>query len=104
VRKEQLDDDVGPILREVKAGECPEWKDIADHSSTCKGYGAQWNSLVMRDGVLEHHWESANRRSRAAQIVLPQRKLKEILGELHEGSSGRHLCVNKTIDKVRQWY
>jgi hypothetical protein len=33
LRREQLaDDDFGQLLREVKAGERPEWRDISDRS------------------------------------------------------------------------
>jgi hypothetical protein len=74
--------DVGPILREVTAGGHPEWKDIANHSLTCRGYWAQWNSLVL----LEHQWMV-----QTAHIVLPWSKVRWLLGELHGGSSRGHL-------------
>jgi hypothetical protein len=44
--------------------------------------------MMVRDGMLECHRESAARRSNTLQIVIPQREVKEIPGELHEGSSG----------------
>jgi hypothetical protein len=56
----------------------------------------------MRDGVLEHHWESADGRTKPVQIVLPRNKLNEVFAELLAGPSGGHLEVNKTLDKVRQ--
>jgi hypothetical protein len=59
-----------------------------------KGYWAQWKSIAVRNGILEHHWESTGRRSKVAEIVLPQCKVKDILAELHDGLSGRHLGVN----------
>jgi hypothetical protein len=53
LRREQLNEhDMGQILQEVEAGQCPEWKDIADCSPTYKSHWAQWNSLVLTDGVL----------------------------------------------------
>jgi hypothetical protein len=54
-RVQLSDQDMGPILEEVEAGQRPEWKDIADPSPTYKGYWAQWKSLAGRDGILEHH-------------------------------------------------
>lgn len=44
-RREQLSDhDVGLVLQEVEAGQCPEWKDTANCSHTYKSYCANENS------------------------------------------------------------
>jgi hypothetical protein len=55
------DKGTGPILKETETGQHPEWKDITDHSRTYKSYWARWKSLAVRNHILEHHWESANR-------------------------------------------
>jgi hypothetical protein len=103
-RDQQNDGDVGQILQEVEAGQRPDWKDVADRSPIYKSNWAQSKSLVVRDGVLERHWESAGGRTKTAQIILPRSKVKEVLTELHGGPSGGHLGVNKTMDKIRQRY
>jgi hypothetical protein len=60
-RREEMDDsEVGPILLEVKARKRPERRDIANCYPTYSGYRAQWNLLVVKDGMLKHHWESAD--------------------------------------------
>jgi hypothetical protein len=105
LRTEQVNDtDIGPILQEVETGRRPEWKDIADRSPPYKSYWAQWKSLAVRNGVLKRNWESANGRSKVAQIVLPLSKVEDVLTELHGGPSRRHLGVNKTLNKIRQRY
>jgi hypothetical protein len=86
------------ILQEVEAGQHPEWKNIADHSLIYKSYWVQWKSLLVRDGLLERHWESAYGRTRTAQIGFHRSKVKEALPELHGGPLGGHLRVNKTLD------
>jgi hypothetical protein len=68
-----------------------EWKGIANRSSTYKSYWARWKLLAVRNGILKHNWESANDRSQIAQIVLPRSRVKDVLTELHSGSSGDHL-------------
>jgi len=62
---------VGPLLREMEAGHCPERRDISERNLIYKSYWAQWKSLVVRDGMLEHHWESADRMMWTAQIAIP---------------------------------
>jgi hypothetical protein len=100
---DQLNDtDIGPILRDIETRQRPEWKDIADCSPTYKSYCAQWKSLAVRNGILQHTWESANGRVTIAQTVLPRSKVKDMLIELRDGPSGSHLGINKTPTKVRQ--
>jgi hypothetical protein len=99
---DQLNDpDIGPILQEVETGQRPQWKDIADRSSTYKNYWAQWKSFAVRNGILERNWESANGRSQIAREVIPRSRVKDVLTELYSGPSGGHLGINQTLNKVR---
>jgi hypothetical protein len=104
-RREQLaDPDIGPILQEVENGQRPEWKDIANRSPTYKSYWAQWKSLAVTNGIFERNWESASGRAQIAQTVLPRSRVKDVLTELHGGTSGSNLGVNKPLSKIRQRY
>jgi hypothetical protein len=54
LRREWLDDDdMGPILQEVEAGQCPKQEDIPDHSSIYKSYWAQQICLLETGSMLE---------------------------------------------------
>jgi hypothetical protein len=55
----------------------------------------------VRDGVLERGWESTDGKE-TALIVVPRSKVKEVLAEMHGGTSGEHLGTNKIIDRVLQ--
>jgi len=70
----------------------------------CKSNWAQWDSFVFNDGELERHCELADGLEKTAKIVIPRKKVKEVLAEMHVVKSGGNLGVNKTIDKVRQRY
>jgi hypothetical protein len=76
LRRKQLDEnDVGLILWSVEAGQHPEWKDITVDSLTHKSYWAQWNSLVVRDGVLELNGSqpmSSSRQDEGSRYLLIQ--------------------------------
>jgi hypothetical protein len=48
--------------------------DISDCSHVYKHYWAQWNFMVMTDSMLEHHWQSADRRGKTDHTVLPRSK------------------------------
>jgi hypothetical protein len=86
LRMEQLNGlDIGPILQEVQTGQRQEWKDIANRSSTYKSYWAPWESLAVRNGILECNWESPSGQFQIAQVVIPQSRVKDVLRELHSG-------------------
>jgi hypothetical protein len=53
--------------------------------------------------VLVRHWESEDGK-RTAQVVIPRNRVKEVLTEMHGGTSGEHLGVNKRIERARQRY
>jgi hypothetical protein len=61
-------------------------------------------SFAVRKGIIVRNWESANGRSQVDQIVLPRRRIKDELTELHGGPSGGHLGINRTLNKFRQLY
>jgi hypothetical protein len=56
------------------------------------------NSLALTDNALECQWESADGRSKTAEIVLPWSKVMDVLGEIH-GSSLGHLGIGKISKK-----
>jgi len=88
----------------MEAGQRPEWGDISDRGPVYKNCWAQWNSFMLKDGVQERLWESAEGKEKTAQIVIPHSNMKEVLAEMHGDTSGGHLGVNKIIDKIRQRY
>jgi hypothetical protein len=88
-------------LQEIEAGQRPEWRDISDRSPVYKRYWAEWKSVAVRDGVLKRQCESADGKTRTAQIVIPQSK---VIAEIHEGAPGGHPGVRKTLEKARRRY
>ena len=81
-------------MREMEAGQSPEWRDFDDRYPIYKSNYDQRKSLGVRSGVFERHWKSDDGIARS--------KVKEIRADMHGGKTGGHLGVNKTIDKVRQ--
>jgi hypothetical protein len=60
---------MGFIQREYEAGEHPEWKDLNDCSPVYDSYlGPPVRNLVVRDVPPEHHWESADGRSKTILV------------------------------------
>lgn len=99
---QQEDPDICIILQAMAAGRRPPWKDVSNQSQTTKSYWAQWDSLRLCDDQLYREWESPDGKERILQLVIPKKYIPIILEELHGGTSGGHLGINKTLNKVRE--
>ncbi|KAI8737343.1 Transposon Ty3-I Gag-Pol polyprotein [Biomphalaria glabrata] len=103
IREDQLkDEDLATVLFWKERGQRPDWQHISEKGAAMKAYWAQWDSMVVENGVLKRMWESTDGTSTRLQIVLPKVRIQEVLQELHNGSTCGHLGINKTLEKVRQ--
>lgn len=102
-RSQQADDNIGPLLqcREVQETR-PGWETVSDKSPELKALWAQWNSLRVENGLLKRAWESTDGKHVTMQLVLPRAYVRPVLEEMHGGTSGAHLGINKTLAKVRE--
>ncbi|KAK9874212.1 hypothetical protein WA026_002568 [Henosepilachna vigintioctopunctata] len=102
IEAQEADPDV-KLLREWKRdNRRPTWKDISTMGSITKALWAQWDSLVIENGLLKRKWESTDGREVKTLLVVPRDKVEELLKEMHGGTSGAHFGVNKTIARIRE--
>ncbi|CAG5050255.1 unnamed protein product [Parnassius apollo] len=91
---QQEDLDIKPILEWMKASAPkPKWSDVSVISSATKSYWAQWNRLLIEDGVLCRKWENGRGDSCHLQMVVPKAKVPDVLQLYHNGCSGARLGV-----------
>ncbi|KAJ8945577.1 hypothetical protein NQ318_010434 [Aromia moschata] len=77
----------------------PTWEEVSRYSPTVKSYWAQWNSLVLSDGLLKRVLEKSDGTEERKQLIVPRNRVPEVLEEIHNGSTGGHLGVTKTQGK-----
>ncbi|CAG5043353.1 unnamed protein product [Parnassius apollo] len=82
----------------------PKWKDVSAMSSTTKSYWAQWDSLLLQDGVLYRKWDNGRGDTCRLQMVVPKAKVPNVLQLCHNGRSRVHLGVKRTLLKVREQF
>lgn len=104
IAAQEQDADIEPILTWKRRDRRPNWNEISDKSPTLKANWAQWDSLELQDGVLRRKWVNSEGTSSHSQILLPRSKVGQVLQEMHNGASGGHLGINKTLAKVRERY
>ncbi|KRZ81504.1 Retrovirus-related Pol polyprotein from transposon, partial [Trichinella sp. T8] len=65
---------------------------------------AQRDRIVVREGTICRKWETPDTGETRLLQVIPRQRIPEILAAVHNGQSGAHLGVAKTLAKVRQRY
>ncbi|KAJ8962256.1 hypothetical protein NQ318_018230 [Aromia moschata] len=104
LRDQENDPNLKPIVNWKKEGRKPTWEEVSRYSPTVKSYWAQWNSLVLSDGLLKRILEKSDGTEERKQLIVPRNRVPEVLEEIHNGSTGGHLGVTKTLGKVREPY
>lgn len=105
VRAMQLADTVlGPLLRGKETGEKPTVEQLGCVSQSSRRLLQIWEQLMISDGVLCRRFESPDGSSSVTQIIIPAALREEILTDLHEGTLGGHLGVDKTLAHLKERY
>ncbi|KAJ8939041.1 hypothetical protein NQ318_007672 [Aromia moschata] len=99
---QENDPNLKPIVNWKKEDRKPTWEEVSRYSLTVKSYWAQWNSLVLSDGLLKRVLEKSDGTEERKQLIVPRNRVPEVLEEIHNGSTGGHLGVTKTLGKVRE--
>lgn len=68
--------------------------------NSAKAYWSYWDALELKDGMLYKRWEAPNLKSSILQIVVPRRRISQVIEEAHDSPLGGHFGVNKTLGKI----
>ncbi|KAJ8957206.1 hypothetical protein NQ318_007768, partial [Aromia moschata] len=60
LRDQENDPNLKPIVNWKKEGRKPTWEEVSRYSPTVKSYWAQWNSLVLCNGLLKRVLEKSD--------------------------------------------
>ena len=97
------DPDLGPLWKRLTSGSPrSEGDSVSGSSATERALWAQWNRLMVRDGLVYRVWQEMEGGEPSEQLVAPRTLVPKVLEMLHNGSSGGHLGDTKTLHKVRE--
>ena len=92
-----------PIILLKKEGRAaPELKEVSSWRPHSKAYWAQWDRLVLREGVLCRKWEAADGKTERWQLLVPEEMKKTVLGVVHSSPTSGHFGVAKTLGRLQQ--
>ncbi len=105
MRNSQLaDETIAFIMKAKEKQEKPMWTEVSGCSAALKSYWAQWDMLVIRDGVLCKRWEDHDGKGVKFLVVLPQKFRNQVLKELHSSKAAAHMGRDKTLPRLRDRY
>src|SRR6266496_2274890 len=94
--KQSTDKELAIVKIWLTEGKKPEWNTARSHSPCVKAYWQQYDSLILKDGVMYRQLETIKPESEVIrQLLLPQSLKDEFLRTVHEGVAG-HLGMMKT--------
>ena len=103
IREAQMNDpDIAPVLQWLEeSSDRPDISNVTCLSANTKLYWAQWDSLVLQDGVMFKQWESPAGDYTILQMVLPLPLRTLVLKQLHNSPTGGHLALTKTLQWIQ---
>uniref|UniRef100_W8B595 RNA-directed DNA polymerase n=1 Tax=Ceratitis capitata TaxID=7213 RepID=W8B595_CERCA len=99
---QQEDPDLELVMHGLEVNRRPSKEQMAAESPIAKAYWAQWNSLELISGCLHRVWENEDGQCSRKLIVVPKLRIPDVLKEFHNGPSGGHLGITKTLEKIKQ--
>ncbi|KAJ8957178.1 hypothetical protein NQ318_007739 [Aromia moschata] len=102
LRGQENDPNLKPIVDWKKEDRKPTWEEVSRYSPTIKSYWAQWNSLVLSDGLLKRVLKKSDGTEERKQLIVPRNRVPEVLEEIHNGSTGGHLKPFGQLEELRR--
>ena len=96
------DTSINTVIHWIEMGQRPTQNGIVDRNPTVLSLWAQWNRLILEEGLLHRNWESQDGKRSTLQLVIPQTLTHDVLRALHNAPSAGHFGYRKTLLRVRQ--
>ena len=85
-----------------KSSDRQSWDCIAAEGTATKAYWAQWQSLILHDGVLYRKYVDTAGHVKYYQLIPPRSMRQDLIRLAHTGITGGHLGPRKTLDQVQR--
>jgi len=101
--EQQADPDFGPLVRlRLQSDRKPEITELSTESEMAKRLLNQWEQLEVRDGLVYRRIEGKPGEPESLQLLTPRRKVQDVIRTSHEGQTGGHFGIKRTLDQVKR--
>jgi hypothetical protein len=102
VRKKQKEDcHIQPVLKWKESETRPSEPEVQAASPATRHYLLNWESLVLKDGVL-YKWFHRKDGTMLFQLIFPRCMREDVMHQMHDTVLSGHLGNKKTRQSVRQ--
>ena len=100
-KTQRLDQEIRSVVCWLELRARPPWDEVKHLGREAKNYWTQWESLILKDGIVYRQFVRPDGVVQYLQLLVPQSLRKELLQMVHVDAAG-HLGVRKTQDQVRR--
>jgi transposase InsO family protein len=105
IKAQEEDLVLGEIMTWRKEGaERPPWSDVSRKSALLKAYWAEWDAIVVKDGLLCRKWQTADGRDESFLPIIPTAMQDCVLDQVHNSPSAAHFGRKKTLSMLKDRY
>lgn len=95
------DRNIGPIMQKLIDKEPrPNWTDISSATAFLKTLWRQWDRLELHANILYRRFDTGS--DSIDQLVVPEKKVEQVLRFRHDIPTSGHLGVEKTLERIQQ--
>ena len=84
----------------TRSDERPDWNAVSGENEEVRSYWAQWNSLVINEGVLYRRFHTPDGNTKFLQLIVPASLRQEFVRQAHGGVTGGHFGIRRSQDQV----
>jgi len=99
----QSDPELRKLVRlRLQSAEQPALALLLTQSEGAKRLYNQWERLEIREGLVRRRAEAKPGEQPYSQLLVPRRSVQDVLRSCHEGTTGGHFGIRRTLDQVKR--
>ena len=101
--RQQSDPEIGKLVQlRLQSPEQPALALLATESESAKRLYNQWERLEVREGLVRRRAEGKPGEQPYSQLLVPRQSVQHVLRSCHEGATGGHFGIQRTLDQVKR--
>jgi len=101
--KQQADPELGLLVKlRLQSEKAADNRSVSNRSRRSKALWNQWERLEVHEGRIYRRDEGRPGEQTFRQLLVPRQLVQGVLRSSHEGQTGEHFGISRTLDQVRR--